>query len=56
MKVLKITLFSISMLFLTVSGQTSDAVTKTEKPQVESYKQIDFVAHIKKGVKIPGQG
>jgi hypothetical protein len=56
MKVLKITLFSIAMLFLTVSGQTSDAVTKTEKPQVESYQQIDFLAHVKKGVQLPGQG
>lgn len=56
MKVLKITLLFISMLFLTVSGQTSDAVTKTEKPQVESFKQIDFVAHVKKGVKIPTRG
>jgi len=56
MKILKITLLLIALLFLTVSGQSSDYLVDQEKPQVETYKSIDLIAHTKKGVKIPTQG
>lgn len=56
MKVLKITLLFLAVLFLTVSGQSSDAISNNDKPQFETYKQIDLVAHTKRKVRIPNQG
>lgn len=55
MKVLKITLLFLAVLFLTVSGQSSDVISNNDKPQIETYKQIK-IAHIKRNIKVPGQG
>ena len=48
MKTLKITLLLVAVLLLTVSGQTSDAVSDTDETTYKTQKQYDLIAHNKK--------
>nr|WP_321227163.1 hypothetical protein [uncultured Psychroserpens sp.] len=56
MKTLKITLLLLAVLLLTVSGQSSDAVTDSSNPNVKTYNKTDLLAHTKKGIKLPSNG
>ena len=50
MRVLKITFLLLAVLFLTVSGQSSDVVVENtdEQTTYKAYKQYDLIAHAKK--------
>ncbi len=56
MKSLKITLSLLTVLFLTVSGQSSDVVVENDQPTYKTHKQYDLMAHAKKKLDIEGQG
>jgi len=55
MKVLKITILLLAVLFLTVSGQSSDVAINDEQPTYKTQKNYDLMAHAKKKIKIVGQ-
>ncbi|MGB3607427.1 MAG: hypothetical protein WA775_00460 [Psychroserpens sp.] len=56
MKTLKITFLLLAVLFLTVSGQSSDAVVDVDQPTFKTQKQYDLMAHAKKKAKLEPQG
>jgi len=58
MRVLKITFLLLAVLFLTVSGQSSEVVVENipEQPTYKTHKQYDLIAHTKKRIKLRGQG
>ena len=55
MRSLKITLSLLTVLFLTVSGQSSDAVIENDQPTYKTHKQYDLMAHAKKKIQVDGQ-
>lgn len=56
MKSLKITLLVLTVLLLTVSGQSSDAVTDSNETTYKTQKQYDLLAHAKKNRTIKSNG
>ena len=56
MKVLKITILLLAVLFLTVSGQSSDVTVDSDQPTYKTKKSYDLIAHSKKKIKVVGQG
>ncbi|MEM6516632.1 MAG: hypothetical protein AAF688_10655 [Bacteroidota bacterium] len=57
MRVLKITFLLLAVLFLTVSGQSSDVVVENnDQPTYKTYKQYDLIAHSKKKAKMQSNG
>ena len=56
MKALKITFLLLAVLFLTVSGQSSDSVVDTDEPTYKTQKQYDLLALAKKKKNLQPQG
>ncbi|WP_156115598.1 hypothetical protein [Psychroserpens sp. Hel_I_66] len=56
MKTLKITLLLLAVLFLTLSGQSSDAIADNDEPTYKTQKQYDLLAHAKKKAKLDPNG
>ena len=56
MRSLKITLLVLVVLFLTVSGQSSDVVVENDQPTYKTHKQYDLMAHAKKKAEVATQG
>lgn len=56
MRSLKITLLVLAVLFLTVSGQSSDVVVENDQPTYKTQNQYDLIVHTKKERVIITQG
>ena len=56
MRFLKITFLLLAVLFLTVSGQSSDVIVDTDQPTYKTQKQYDLIAHAKKKAELRSQG
>ena len=55
MDTLKITFLLLAILFLTVSGQSSDVVVDSNEATLEIQKQYDLLAHAKKKARLEPQ-
>lgn len=57
MKSLKITFLLLAVLFMTMSGTSSDQIaSQDDKVEIKTYKTYDLVAHKKGEIKLPSNG